>query len=222
MSFDLHIGRRNQQISPQDDMSPTTRHEVSDAKSDNPCGEIDTSSLCHGVRNGDDRAFECYYDLFFDVMHQEARRLLGHDDHTCLDMVQDSMIKAMKCMPLVDSNEVLTRWSRVVVRTTVLDWLRKRARRREINSSKPEWSIEKAQVPEDKPNDAEIRMAWIETQLDEMPGELARLFSFRYRLGWTLTRIGKKFGMSPGAVDGRLRRAVVDLQKKAERLEQND
>jgi len=42
-----------------------------------------------------------------------------------------------------------------------------------------------------------------------------RLLVMRYRLGWTLERIGRAVGLRPGAVDSRLRRATNELREKA-------
>ncbi len=39
----------------------------------------------------------------------------------------------------------------------------------------------------------------------------------RHRFGWTLQDIGRALGLSPGAVDGRLRRLVRTLRKRKDK-----
>jgi len=38
----------------------------------------------------------------------------------------------------------------------------------------------------------------------------------RHRFGWTLQQIGAALGIKPGAVDGRLRRLVGGLRRRAQ------
>jgi DNA-directed RNA polymerase specialized sigma24 family protein len=45
---------------------------------------------------------------------------------------------------------------------------------------------------------------------------LQQLIHWRYRLGWTLQRIAETVGLKPGAIDGRLRRALERLRLRAE------
>jgi RNA polymerase sigma-70 factor (ECF subfamily) len=176
---------------------------------------LSVSRITHGVMRGNRDSFCAYYDAHFELMYREARRLLGDDEHTCMDVVQDAMLKAMRSMKPIDSMASLEQWSRLVVRSTALDWLRVRSRRREQND------LHAAEVSKESTDhlDRQARMAWIEEQLATAEPELRRLISLRYRLGWTLARIAEHFGLKTGAVDGRLRRAIEELRLKAESLE---
>ncbi|MCH8316763.1 MAG: sigma-70 family RNA polymerase sigma factor [Planctomycetes bacterium] len=42
-----------------------------------------------------------------------------------------------------------------------------------------------------------------------------QLLLMRHRFGWTLKRIGDALGLKPGAVDGRIRRVLTKLRRRA-------
>ena len=60
------------------------------------------------------------------------------------------------------------------------------------------------------------QLAWLRAELATLNDQPAQLLAMRYKLGWTLQRIGEALGLKPGAVDGRLNRAVAALRRKAE------
>ena len=99
-------------------------------------------------------------------------------------------------------------------RPVVYDLLRREARRQQREqrhvtegSAQPDESIEL---------DRAARIAWLEDQLDKLDDEAASLLRMRYRLGWTLARIGRALGIKTGAVDGKVRRLIRQLQQDAE------
>lgn len=171
----------------------------------------DWLAITCGMARGDADCFQTYYDAHFDLMFREARRLLGRDENTCLDIVQDSLLKSMRAIRPIQSQAQLQQWTRMVVRTTALDWLRKRQRRREATCE----SVGEMTADTDSNQHDLARMIWIEEQLRATKPEVRRLLSLRYRLGWTLKEISGHLGIKPGAVDGRIRRALDELKKQA-------
>jgi RNA polymerase sigma-70 factor (ECF subfamily) len=179
----------------------------------------DWLALTSGMARGDANCFQVFCDAHFDLMFCEARRLLGRDEHTCLDIVQDALLKTMRSIRPIESQGQLQQWTRLVVRTTALDWLRKKQRLRE---STIDSAGEPATISDDSSEATDqARMVWIEEQLRETAPEIRQLLSLRYRLGWTLKEIAGHLGMKTGAVDGRIRRAVEELKKQA-RLESDE
>lgn len=175
--------------------------------------ETDWLSVTRRMKAGDNKALAIYYEHVFDLMFCEVKRLVNRDEQTSLDIVQDAMLKAIRCIkPLPDAGAVVA-WSRTVARSTTYDWLRKQSRQRSQELSAIDQPISKME-PVDQDS---VRMLWIEDQLQSMSPELRRLISFRYRLGWSLRRIAETLGLKTGTVDGRIRRAVEKLQEKAKR-----
>ena len=162
---------------------------------------------------GDRASFELFYESFFQIMYQDARRLTGRDESTCLDLVQEAMLKAIRAIKPIGDYPHLRNWCGALVKSVAYDWLRREGRRRcESLASVDEPPQSLVHEPE-----TEARWRWIEEQMLEAPRDLQQLFALRYRLGWTLEQIARRFGWKTGAVDGKLRRAIEQLRIKAER-----
>jgi RNA polymerase sigma factor (sigma-70 family) len=163
------------------------------------------------IVNGDEDAFETYFNQFFPLMVSEARRITGRDEATCLDMVQNAMIKATKSMVQLNDEQHAIAWTRVLIRCTTLDWLRVKANRlpNSIEETAAATSVEQAAI------DIQARILWVEEQLNQCPPQTRSMIALRYRLGWTLERIATRFGLKTGAVDGRIRRALDKIREQA-------
>lgn len=180
---------------------------------------INWLAVCAGVRSGDADSVRVFYEAHFDWLLVRAKRLMGRDEATCLDLVQTALLKAIRGMPLMQNGARLERWLQVVLKTTAWDWLRRERRRREAPVPADEALREPADAADNGLSAIEdaARLAWIEEQLDQTEPELRQLLSLRYRLGWTLQRIARHCGLKTGAVDGRLRRAVQHFREQAQR-----
>jgi len=173
----------------------------------------DWGRITERIAAGDQSAFAVYYERFFDEMFSEVKRVSNLDEASCLDIVQDSMIKVIRNVKKVDTEPMLAAWSRAVARNTAYDWLRKLRKKSSCDldgvelpeKSNPEFFLEQ-----------EARLIWIEQQILQQPPEIQHLFSLRYRMGWTLQRIAKYLGLKTGAVDGKLRRAIKKIKEMAE------
>ena len=167
--------------------------------------------------SGDSESFAEFYRAMFPVMLREAKRSSGRDEPTCLDLVQESMLKAIKSIKPIANQHQVEAWSRAVVKSVTWDWLRRQ-------SKTPMRSFEDtAPVRNDRdqdeltPGEIAARLVWLEEELQSLPTDLRSMIALRYRLGWTLNAIGAQFGLRAGAVDGRIRRAVERLKSKASR-----
>jgi RNA polymerase sigma-70 factor (ECF subfamily) len=167
---------------------------------------------------GDPSALARFYEFTFDIMHREAARVSGRDEQCCLDIVHDAMLKAMRCIKQLDDATAVAGWSRAVAKSVTYDWLRKESRKQKLESVRrvSDDSASKDHVDFSLVKIEEARIRWIEQELKELPDELQGLISLRFRWGWSLQRIGQRVGLHTGAVDGRLRRAIEKLRKKAE------
>ncbi len=170
------------------------------------------------MSRGDRDAFREYYDHFYALMLSESKRCTGRDEQTCLDIVHDAMLKAIRSMKPIANQRSLSSWSRLLVRSVSYDWLRREQRQRKLSRSPEEIDDHGRQreLNASQKIDDHARVLWIEQNLGQFSPELQRMFAWRYRLGWTLRRIGRRLGLKPGAVDGKLRRAIEDLRNLAE------
>ncbi|MDB2685599.1 RNA polymerase sigma factor [Mariniblastus sp.] len=163
------------------------------------------------AKHGDQQAFAEYYKAFFDTMFLTVKHTTGCDEATCLDIVQDAMIKVIAKMKPLDTRQQTIAWTRAVAKTTAYDFLRKRARQQKLSENRANQTTEtKQHVIDDI-----ARLTWVEEQLRQLPDELISMISLKYRMGWTLRQIGEKFGLKTGAVDGKIRRAIDELKSQA-------
>ena len=166
---------------------------------------------------GDQAAFADYYETFFELMLRESERCTGRDQQTCLDIVQDAMLKAIRGMKPFGNETELRRWTRCVVKSVAYDWLRRESRHSIAVARLADATQETTQDSEpDVEGDTTARLLWLDEQLRQLDPELRKVIRWRYRFGWTLRRIGERMGLKPGAVDGRIRRAVDELKLQAE------
>ncbi|MCP4590694.1 MAG: RNA polymerase sigma factor [bacterium] len=168
------------------------------------------TELTAAVASGDTEAFARFYRGRFDEMYGVARRTTGRDESFCLDVVQDALMRVIRSMKPMDTETHLRAWLRAVVSSCAYDRLRSEARRRR-------WEQAAAELrPVESPDDGlEERLAWLQDELEHLDAPQARLMMMRYRLGWTLQRIGDAVGLKPGAVDGRVGRVLAALRRRA-------
>lgn len=191
------------------------------SQSENNSVSLDWQTITVRMKAGDTAAFADYYEAMFPIMYREAQRFSGRDESTCLDLVQDAMLKAIRCIKPIRNRKQVEAWSRAVIKSVTWDWLRKQSRyqqqqlRPDLRSSRAA-DADARPLPDDFDSfEITARMAWIESELQTLPTDLRSMIALRYRLGWTLSAIGARFGMKAGAVDGRIRRTIERLKQKA-------
>jgi len=171
-----------------------------------------TRELCTRIASGDTEALSRFYEQQFDFMYACARRFSGRDESACLDIVHDAMLRVIRSIPRTfDTEPELRAWLSRVVRSCALDMLRAEARRRirDRNSSRHE------SAHDSLADDLDERIAWLRREIEAQTMETATLIRLRHALGWTLARIGRAFNLSPGAVDGRINRALSTMRDSA-------
>lgn len=167
--------------------------------------------LTAAVASGDSEAFAVLYRQHFDSLYGEARRITGRDESFCLDVVQDTFMRVMRSIPRMETESRLRRWLSFVVRSCAYDRLRQMARRRHREESVA--LVDDGGASHDELSE---RLGWLEWELATMDDLPRQLLVLRYRLGWTLKRIAAVTGLKPGAVDGRVGRALAGLRRRGE------
>lgn len=173
----------------------------------------ETSRLSWAMASGDPDAFARFYELWFDRVYAIARRATGRDEAFCLDVVQESFMKMIAKIKPIDSDAALAVWIKRVTTRTALDMIRAEHRR----TAREERKGASIEPPgEGAADDPGARLAWLESELAQLEREEAEMVLARHRFGWTLKAIGETFGLSPGAVDGRISRIVARLRDRAQ------
>lgn len=169
--------------------------------------------LTSAVASGQTEAFARLYRAWFDHVFHEARRCSGRDEQFCLDVAQETMLRVIRRIKPLDSEAALAAWLTAAARNACLDLLRKdlRLRRREqayaqTRSTTTE-DVDSGQTRE--------RIAWLTSELSNLESASARALDLRYRMNWTLSRIGQALHLKTGAVDGRINRTISQLRAAA-------
>ena len=174
----------------------------------------DIVSLTRSLKAGDASAIEVFYREYFEEMYRQAQRVSGADEQTCLDVVQDSMLKMLRCIRVMDSHQHLIAWTRKLVMTVSIDYLRSRQRHLRFISRVA--STETSGESLEELERVQARLLWLEESLDRLDPDSRRLLTMRYHWRWTLQRIAQSLGLKIGTVDGRIRRLVDQLRTQAE------
>lgn len=174
------------------------------------------------MAGGNEAAVETFYRRYFDWMYAQARRVTRRDEAFCLDVVQESVLRVVRSIRRVDAEAALLAWLSLVIRTTALDIMRGESRRktRELSLVASSGQL----LDDTSQHDCDIavtddQLAWLRSEISRLDPQLVRLIELRYQQRWTLARIGQALGMSTGAIDGRLRRALLALRKRADLTE---
>jgi RNA polymerase sigma factor (sigma-70 family) len=160
---------------------------------------------------GDEGAIEDFYRCYFDWLYLKARRATGRDEAFCLDVVQEAVLRIVRCVRPIESEGQFRAWLRLVVQTTAYDLMKSDARRLRRETA----VVVACGGPAESDPDSADRIAWLRQQIAELAPEVARMIDLRFQQSWTLARIGKFFGLSVGTVDGRLRKAIGHLRELA-------
>jgi len=175
-------------------------------------------TLCARVASGDAEAFTRFYRAWFDRCVAEARRATGRDEAFCLDVVQDAMMRVIRSIPRagLDGDDAVAAWLRTVVRSCAYDRLRAERRRAKREARRGPDFDHASSARHQRPDEVDRQLAWLARELASLPREQARLVHLRYRLGWTLARIGRATGLTASAADGRISRAVTAIRRRAD------
>ncbi len=162
------------------------------------------------IASGDPDAFARFYEEWFDRMYAIARSTTRLDEHTCLDIVQDAMMRVIRSCKPIENEPALRAWVGRVVRSAAIDHLRAERRRRERETAVSKRTEQTATVTE-----IDDRIAWIRKELESMGPEQSGLLALRFARGLGLKEIGAMLGVGAGAAHGRIERALKAMRRQS-------
>ncbi|MFA6043975.1 MAG: sigma-70 family RNA polymerase sigma factor [Phycisphaerales bacterium] len=172
-------------------------------------GEV--TRLTRAVAHGDVAAFETLYRQWFPRVLALSMSATGRDESFCLDVTQETMLKAAKSIPVLESEAQLSAWFGKVALRLSLDAMkaeRRRGRReRDIPSA--------CEVQDGAAISSDTRAAWLRQVLPTLPLHDYELLMQRLAGGSTLDQAGRAIGTSGDVAHGRVRRALAKLRDLA-------
>lgn len=168
----------------------------------------DLSQLLVRAASGDAEAFSLLYEEWFATVLGQARGAARGNEPEAADIVQEVFMKFIRRTPILPSNAALGAWFKRAVFTTARDRALAESRRRTRERARGAPIARSAA-------DTEI-LAWLAAEIDSIDAETRDLLTQRFALGRTLSQIGEMFGLAPGAIDGRIARALRSLRNRSE------
>ena len=162
--------------------------------------------VTRGIARGDRDALAELYEAWFDACFAEARRLTRRDEAFCLDVVQETMMRAIRSMRPLATPEHLHAWMRRAVHSAAIDLLRSESRRVRREGRRA------ATATDSSPGSLEEQLRLVREALARLPAEDAGLLGLRIARDRTLEATGVAAGISADAAHGRIRRALNRLR----------
>lgn len=165
------------------------------------------ADLTAAMARGDQEAVATFYRRYFDLLYTQARRAARRDEAFCLDVVQEAVLRIIRSIRKADSEAQLMAWLKLVVRTAAYDLLKSERRRKVREAVTVPVASQRLETDDD-------RIEALRGEISALDPQLARMLEMRYGDDWTLASVAEFFGLSVGAVDGRLRRALRVLRQR--------
>ncbi len=167
------------------------------------------------MRAGDQRAFAAFFDAYARRLAAFAARRCALDAAVIEDIVQDSLIKAVRSLASFRGEAALFTWLCEICRHELADLHRKTARRPAHASLDAIPLVRAAVLQLQTPSDQEptaaleasARNVSIVNALNGIPERYARALELKYGDGFSIQEIGKMLGLTTIAAQSLLARA---------------
>ena len=165
---------------------------------------------------GDERAFTTFFDTYFPRVYRFALPRLGADAEACKEVVQSTLIKAMRNLASWRGEAALFTWVSQICRHEIADYLRahkRQAGRVVMIEDSPEMRqvFESIAAPAaDGPmqvHSAEETRRLIQSVLDRLPARYGDVLEWKYVEGESVEQIGERLGIGHTAAQSMLARA---------------
>ncbi len=163
----------------------------------------------------DEVAFREFFDLYFERLHRFASRRLNQDKESTKDVVQSTLMKAIKNLSGYRGEASLYTWLCTICRHEISDLLRKKHRSDErllFVEDLPEnqGALDSLFLSESEPESAaqrSERITLIQVALDKLPTHYGDALEWKYIYGYSTADIAQRLGMGNEAVQSLLARA---------------
>ncbi len=174
------------------------------------------TELIRGMLAGEERAFSAFFESYFPRVYRFALPRLGGDVEAAKEVVQTTMIKAIRSLAAYRGDAAMFTWICQICRRQIVDYLRAHRRQSErvvMIDDSPELQavLESVAAPhESEPSyrygRAETRQL-IQSVLDRLPARYGDVLEWKYVEGRSVEEIGERLGVGHTAAQSMLARA---------------
>ena len=185
----------------------------------------DERELVRSMLAGDERAFNTFFEAYFPRVYRFALPRLAGDAEASKDVVQATMVKAMRNLASYRGDAALFSWVCQICRRQIVDHLRATHRRSSkvvLLEDSPDISaaLDSIEAPqEDEPMhrySADETRRLIRTVLDRLPSRYGDVLEWKYVEGRSVEEIGDLLGIGHTAAQSLLARARVAFREALE------
>ena len=188
--------------------------------------EYDTdAALIAAMLAGDEAAFRVFFDTYFPRVYRFALPRLSNDAEACKEVVQSTLVKAMRGLAGFRGEAALFSWLCQICRRQIADYLRAHQRHRQnvvLIDDTPglREALESIAAPaSDEPlqgyGTAETRRL-VQSVLDRLPSRYGDVLEWKYIVGRSVEEIGTLLGVGQAAAQSLLARARVAFREALE------
>lgn len=174
---------------------------------------------------GEERAFNTFFDTYFPRVYRFALPRLGGDAEAGKEVVQATLVKAIRHLRNFRGEAALFSWICQICRHQIVDYLRANRRHSERvvpldDSPEIRAALESIEAPrEDEPmhkySNAETRRL-VQTVLDRLPSRYGDVLEWKYIEGRSVEEIGEMLGVGHTAAQSLLARARTAFREALE------
>jgi len=174
---------------------------------------MEEKALVQRSKEGDEEAFSVLVNKYKTKVFRLTFSLT-HDRDMADDLAQEAFIKAYLSLPKFRLESEFGTWLYRITVNHAMDYLRKKARRKEVPLDDFAISQEEENLTQEKEKEGEKKRSLLYRNLDELPEKHRLILTLRDIQGFSYKEIAKILKISPGTVDSRLHRARKTLRKK--------
>ncbi|HMN44878.1 MAG TPA: RNA polymerase sigma factor [Povalibacter sp.] len=185
----------------------------------------DDRELVRRMLAGEERAFSVFFDDYFPRVYRFALPRIGNDPEAARDVVQATLVKAMRNLPNYRGDAALFSWVCQICRNQIVDHLR--VQRRHASRVVPiedtpeiRAALEAIEAPpQDEPAyryGSEETRRLVRSVLDRLPGRYGDVLEWKYVDGHSVEEIGAMLGIGHTAAQSMLARARVSFREALE------
>jgi RNA polymerase sigma-70 factor (ECF subfamily) len=191
---------------------------------------LDEPDLVKRMRRGEQRGFDQFFDAYATRIAAFAARRSSLDAAGIEDVVQMTMISAMRGLANFRGSSSLFTWLCQICRNHLADARRKAARNPQVQSldelteEKPTAEIVQLTDYRDPLDEvlADDRRSWVRRTINRLPAHYARILELRFGDELTVPEIATTLQISESAAESQLVRARQAFRAEAMRTAPND
>lgn len=184
---------------------------------------LDDKRLVKQLLEGDERAFDRFFEENFARLYRFALARLSDDPEAAREVAQVTLTRAIRKLHTYRAESALFTWLCAICRNETSEWLRKQARYRDhvlLTEDYPEIqaAVDSYQAPSDDGPEANFQriesVRLIQVALDRLPAKYGNVLEWKYVQGYSVKEISVRLEIGQEATQSllaRARRAFADV-----------